>query len=45
MLQTEKGSKFKNAQFQSLFKECSIRFHASEYYDIKAAIVERLIGH
>ena len=41
MLQSDKGTDYKNVQFQSLLKECDIRFYTSENYDIKAAIVER----
>ena len=41
MLQSDKGTEYKNVQFQSLLKECDIRFYTSENDDIKAAIVER----
>ena len=41
MLQSAKGTEFKNVQFQSLLKEYDIRFYTSENDDIKAAIVER----
>ena len=41
MLQSDKGTEFRNVQFQSLLKEYDIRFYASENDDIKAAIVER----
>ena len=41
MLQSDKGTEYKNVQFQSLLKECDIRFDTSENDDIKAAIVER----
>ena len=41
MLQSDKGTEYKNVQFQSLHKECDIRFYTSKNDDIKAAIVER----
>ena len=41
MQQSDKGTEYKNAQFQSMLKECDIRFYTSENDDIKAAIVER----
>ena len=41
MLQSDKGTEYKNIQFQSLFKEYDMRFYTSENDDIKAAIVER----
>ena len=41
MLQNDKGTEYKNAQFQSMLKEYDIRFYISENDDIKAAIVER----
>ena len=40
MLQSDKGSEYKNAQFQTLLKECGIRCYTCENYNIKAAIVE-----
>ena len=40
MLKSDKGTEYKNVQFQSLLKECDIRFYTSENYDIKAAIIE-----
>ena len=41
MLQNDKGTEYKNAQFQSILKEYDIRFYTSENDDIKASIVER----
>ena len=41
MLQSNKGSEYKNAQFQSLHKECGIRFYTSENDGIKAAIIKK----
>ena len=41
MLQSDKGTEYKNAQFQWMIKEYDIRFYTSETDDIKAAIVER----
>ena len=41
MPQSDKGTEYKNAQFQSMLKEYDIRFYISENDDIKAAIVER----
>ena len=41
MLQTDKGSEFVNATFQSMLKLHDIHFYTSENEDIKAAIVER----
>ena len=41
MLQSDKGTEFKNVQFQSIVKEYDIRFYTSKSDDIKAAIVER----
>ena len=42
MLQSDKGTEYKNVQFQSMLKEYDIQFYISENDDIKAAIVERL---
>ena len=41
MLQSDKGTEYKNVQFQSLLKEYDIRFYTSENDDIKTAIGER----
>ena len=41
MLQSDNGTEYKNVQFQSLLKECDIRFYTSENDHIKAAIAER----
>ena len=35
MLQSDKGTEFKNVQFQWMLKEYDIRFYTSENYDIK----------
>ena len=40
MLQSDKGTEFKNIQFQSLLKKYYTRFYTSENNDIKATIVE-----
>ena len=42
MLQSDKGTEYKNAQFLSTLKEYDIRFYTSENDDIKSAIVERI---
>ena len=41
MLQSDKGTEYKNSQFQSMLKECDIRLYTSENDDIQAVIVER----
>jgi len=41
MLQTDKGSEFLNAIFQSMLARNDIHFYTSENDDIKAAVVER----
>ena len=41
MLQSDKGTEYKNVQFQSLLKESDNRFYTSENDNIKAAVVER----
>ena len=44
MLQTDKGSEFRNAHFQSLLKESGIRIYIAENYVFIAAIVESFNG-
>ena len=39
--QTDKGTEFKNTNFQGQLKEYKIKFYTSENDDIKAAIVEK----
>src|SRR6267154_2654310 len=41
LLQTDKGTEFLNASFQTLLKDRNIRHYTSENDDIKAAVVER----
>ena len=41
IIQSDKGTEYKNVQFQSLLNECDIWFYTSENDDINAAIVER----
>jgi hypothetical protein len=41
MLQTDKGSEFRNATFQNMLKKYGIHWYTSENDDIKAAVVER----
>jgi Integrase core domain/Chromo (CHRromatin Organisation MOdifier) domain len=40
-LQTDKGTEFKNAAFQSLLRDNDIKFYTSENDDIKCALIER----
>ena len=40
-LQTDKGTEFKNRDFQQFLKENKIRFFTTENEDIKASVVER----
>ena len=42
MLQTDKGTEFLNATFQSMLVRNNIHFYTSENYDINAAVVERI---
>ena len=41
MLQTDKGSEFRNSTFQMLLQRYKIKFYTSENDDIKASVVER----
>jgi hypothetical protein len=41
MLQTDKGSEFRNSTFQNTLKKYGIHWYTSENDDIKAAVVER----
>jgi Integrase core domain len=41
MLQTDKGSEFKNSTFQNMLKKHGIHWYTSENDDTKAAVVER----
>ena len=41
MLQTDRGTEFKNATFQKLLQDNDITFYTSENDDIKAALIER----
>lgn len=41
-LQTDKGTEFKNRQFQAYLKEKGVKFFTTENDDIKACMVERL---
>jgi transposase InsO family protein len=41
MLQTDKGSEFRNTTFQNMLKKYGIHWYTSENDDIKASVVER----
>jgi len=41
MVQTDKGTKFKNAQFQRMLSKYNVHHYTSENDDLKASIVER----
>jgi len=41
MVQTDKGTKFKNAQFQTMLSKYKVHHYTSENDDLKASIVER----
>jgi len=41
MVQTDKGTEFKNAQFQTMLSEYNVHHYTSENDDLKASIVER----
>ena len=41
MLQTDKGTEWLNAKFQTLLRSHGIKFYTSENDDIKAAVIER----
>jgi len=41
MVQSDKGTEFLNATFQSMLKRRGIKFYTNENEDLKASVVER----